>query len=331
MKKPNCRNREIHPVLSLTLAVVASFSIATCSAGAEGREEIPGIASAKVAALDTGAASFDKPIKPVKVLEGDHVASGISLRNRGGGVINLRGAPRDASALGAFLYWDFLADEGPDRLEVSLNGVSIEGQKVGEGATPCWSPPRNFAYRAEVPLYLLYTGINGDYKVAGVPSAIGTGSNPWQAVGAGPMAEGATLVVFYGVPGVTNKTTLVYDTPVSGQEFSGSFSTTLLGFTAPSSTAKFTLVGADGQAGGSLQPPLTDATTEKSYFQGSQIAGPGGSNNDSDWNGQDTEPLSQLWDTRTQVVRIEQGSTSAEVRYESNGDCLVVVAFILTL
>lgn len=329
MRKHKQLSRKTQFSVGLVVAVAASFSIATCGAGAEGQEEIPGIPSAQEAARVSDAASFDEKIKPVKILEGDHIASGISLRNRGGGVINLRGAPDNASSLAASLYWDFLGETGPDRMTVSLNGVGIEGLKVGEGASPCWSPPRNFAYRAEVPLHLLYAGINGDYKVAGVPSSIGTGSNPWEAGGSAPLAEGATLVVFYRVPGA-NKVTLVYDTPVSGHQFSSTFSATLVGFAATSNNAKFTLVGADGQIGSGLRP-MTPTTSEKSFFQGTQIAGPGGLNNDSDWNGQDTEPLSQLWDTRTQIVPIEQGSNSAEVRYEAGSDCLVVVAFILTV
>jgi hypothetical protein len=44
------------------------------------------------------------PIQPAQVHPGDHVASGISLRNRGGGVINLRGAPANATPVKALLY-----------------------------------------------------------------------------------------------------------------------------------------------------------------------------------------------------------------------------------
>ena len=112
---------------------------------------------------------------------------------------------------------------------------------------------------------------------------------------------------------------------------------TLTGFSASRDTAKFTLVGADGQVGGGLTTSFP-VTAETSFFDGTQIAGPpaGGTpppslNANSDWNGEDGHPLNQLWDTRTHIAPIKEGAQSASIRYVSQGDCLVVVAFMLSL
>jgi len=277
-------------------------------------------------------------INPVQVHQGDHVASGISLRNRGGGVINLRGTPAGATAIKALLYWDVLMSPAAPNMTVSINGVGVSGTKIGQGPSPCWGGSLNAAYQADVPLYLLYAGINGDYLIAGVPSSKGTGDSPWPPSGSAPLAEGATLVVIYRHPNNTFTKTYVYEAPISGNMFSTTFNTTLGGFNppAPLNQAKFTLIGADGQIGigGGLDASY-NLTAEKSFFQGQQIAGPGSTSswvdNDSDWNGQDTEPLNQLWDTRTHVVPIKKNSTDASVRYISQGDCLVTVAFVLSL
>jgi len=285
------------------------------------------------------------PIPAAQVLSGDHVASGISLRNRGGGVINLRGAPANAAPIKAFLYWGVLINAPAPSMTVSINGVDVTGTKIGQGQNPCWGhqPNANAAYRADVPLYLLYIGINGDYKIAGVPSSKGTGDSPWplSGSGSGPLAEGATLVVVYRHPGNTFTKTYLYESPIAGTMFYISLYTSLGGFNppAPLNQAKFTLIGADGQTGpAGVSGGLTanyPYTAERSFFQWQQIAGPGDTSswvdNDSDWNGQDVEPLNQLWDTRTHVVPIKQGSTSAEVQYISQGDCLIIVAFILSL
>lgn len=283
-------------------------------------------------------AAFGQTVQPAERVKGDHVACGISLRNRGGGVLNLRGVPQNSKPVKAYLYWDILDDRAAEIMPVSINGVSVQGKLIGQGDSPCWGPSYNFVYRAEVPLYLLYNGINGDYKIAGFPSGEGFGMSPWEA-SPPPLAEGATLVVFYRNPKSQFQVTYIFEQPVCGQMFGAfpgeTFSATLTGFNpAPQSTAKFTLVGADGQIGFGLSA-IYNTTAEVSFFQGTQIAGPpnGGTSlsADSDWNGHDPEPLNQLWDTRTHLVPIKVKSTSAEVKYKAPQDCLVVVVFFLGL
>jgi len=301
------------------------------------QKEIQGIR--KVSKRELAVVAFKQTIIPKEIIKGDHTASGISLRNRGGGVINLRGVPKDSRAIKAYLYWDILANSPEKNPIVSINGVSVKGALIGKGDDPCWSGSGvgyNFVYRAKVPLYLLYVGINGDYKIAGFQSTEGFGMSPWDSTSSPYLAEGATLVVFYFNCGSKYKTTYVYEAPVSGQMFYTNFSTTLTGFSAPKDRAKFTMVGADGQIGSGLNASYF-ITAEQSFFQFTQIAGPPAatpppiSNADSDWNGNDVEPLNQLWDTRTHIVPIQKGSTTAEVSYKAFGDCLVVVAFFLGL
>lgn len=280
---------------------------------------------------------FNKSIKPVEVVKGDHVANGVALRNRGGGVINLRGVPAGKNIHKAYLYWDILGNSAPRCMTVSINGVEVQGKLIGTGSGPCWGVKHNFAYRANVPACLLYVGGNGDYKISGVPSGQGYGMSPWKNHKGPYLAEGATLVVFFTSKSGYDPETYLYEAPISGYKFSSGFSTNLLGFNAPNAKAKFTMIGADGQTGNGVTS-FYNCTSETSFFQGKQIAGPpvsppgsGYHDADSDWNGNDGGPLNQLWDTRTHMVPIKKGSRSAVVKYQSHGDCLVIVAFFLTM
>jgi hypothetical protein len=340
----NPSNLQKNPVAKSVSLFVLALIAATCwgplaaqpAAAARPEKPVPGTRALAPNEMEAARATapFTKAIHPVARFESDHVAAGISLRNRGGGVINLRGAEENGVPVKAFLYWDIL-DSKPasPTMSVSINGVDVVGNLIGQGADPCWGATNNFAYRAEVPLYLLYIGINGDYKVAGFPSSKGTGSDPWFTSGATPLAEGATLVIFYRAPTSRFHATYVYDTPIAAKMFSSAFHTVLGGFAAVGpngAPAKFTLVGADGQSGGGLSASA-GLSSETSWFQGVQIAGPGSQfDTDSDWNGQDTQPLNQLWDTRTHIVSATPGSTTAAVQYVSQGDCLVTVAFVLS-
>jgi len=278
---------------------------------------------------------FKKEVKPIETIKGDHVANGVGLRNRGGGTINLRGIPTNVTLNKAYLYWCILGNTPLRNQTVSINGVAVTGTSVGTGVAPCWSVNQNYVYRATVPNYLLYVGGNGDYEISGVPSSQGYGMNPWENSSGEYLAEGATLVIFFTKPG-SNQVTYLYDAPISGTMFTSGFSADLVGFTSGKSTAKLTMIGADGQTGNGVQS-WYDCTKEESYFQGMKIAGhPKDPNSpfqdaDSDWNGHDGEPLNQLWDTRTHIVPIKMQSTSANVRYQSYGDCLIICAFILTI
>jgi hypothetical protein len=292
--------------------------------------DIPGMPPSSPAARQaTPPAALPAALTPFDVVKGDHLASGISLRNRGGGVINLRGVPIGSTPVKAYLWWDILGANLPNSMSVSINGVAVPGTRVGVGADPFWGQANNFAYRAPVPLYLLFNGINGDYVMAGFPSGSGNGQNSFDPPYTGPLAEGVTLVVVYRPPSGGFATTYLYDAPASGQMFFNTWTTALGGIGAGSSQAKFTMIGADGQIGNGLTP-FTATTQEKSFFAGTQIAGPGGIENDSDWNGSDTGPLNQLWDTRTHLVQMPSAGTPPQIRYDAPFDALVIVAFVLS-
>src|SRR5262245_59116833 len=85
-------------VLAVAACVVVGSVIAQDArgrgpGGASARGEIPGTRKLSKEQLAKAKVTIDQPIRPVEVVKGDHIASGISLRNRGGGVINLRGVP----------------------------------------------------------------------------------------------------------------------------------------------------------------------------------------------------------------------------------------------
>ena len=94
--------------------------------------------------------------------------------------------------------------------------------------------------------------------------------------------------------------------------------------------ALFTMTGADGQRGSGYDNSLADET---SFFNGTQIAGPGaeavGGLSASDWNGMAGWPLNQLWDVQTHIVDVE-GAIST-VNYNAQGDCLVPAAMVLDI
>jgi len=248
--------------------------------------------------MDINAVKSDIDVSPFQVIEGEHVANGVGLRNRGGGKINLRGIPINATLNKAYLYWCVLVKVNmpPPNSTVAINGVTINGTLVGTGASPLWPlMDRNYVYRADVPLYLLYIAGNGDYEISGVPSSQGYGMSPWENYSGDYLAEGATLVIFFRRTGY-NLVTYIYDAPISGIMFYNVFSANLLQFYATKSWAKFTMIGADGQAGFDVGSWYA-CSREESYFGGIRIAGPlqdslssPFQDADSDWNGHDGEP-----------------------------------------
>ncbi len=111
-------------------------------------------------------------------------------------------------------------------------------------------------------------------------------------------------------------------------------------------TAKHSRIGADGQVARSsgTQPPfvfdpagglrsLPQISDERTWINALQIKGDfGGRNRDSDWNGDDGEPLNKLWDSHTDAFeRTVLAPPSYNVLYLAQGDCIVWAAHILTI
>lgn len=287
----------------------------------------------------------------------DHVVAGVATRNTGGGVIRLRGVPPGAALVGAVLVWGEIAAAVANPYTLSfgadcstLNTYSVPPNASGATAQPCWNAQGTFfSYAANV-TNAIVPGINGDYRIAGLRSAITDSRCPWSdglcpaASNALPLSEGASLIVFYSSPCVPRGSQIYIS--LGPRMFFGPHS--VVHATAPAingnlSNLKHSRIGADGQVGVAncglrSIPSISDERTwiENPITLGSiQIKGDGGGlNRDSDWNGSDGEPLNKLWDTHTDVFGTGAflaagGGNSYRVRYQSQGDCIVWVAHIL--
>jgi hypothetical protein len=285
----------------------------------------------------------------------DHVVAGVATRNSGTGVIRLRGVPPGSVLLSAVLVWGEIAGAaanpytlgfGPD----CATGGTFSVQSFGATAQPCWNGLGTFfAYAANVTGQIV-PGINGDYRVRGLRSALTNGRCPWPDGNCGgpgnalPLSEGASLIVFYSNQCIP-KNAQIY-VSLGPRMFFGPHVATHATFPAINPNLpnlKHSRIGADGQVGVAncglrSIPAISDERTwiENPAIPASlQIKGDGaGLNRDSDWNGYDGEPLNKLWDSHTDVFANSNflangGGLSYRVRYLSQGDCIVWVVHIL--
>lgn len=285
----------------------------------------------------------------------DHAVAGVATRNSGTGVIRLRGIPPGSVLLSAVLVWGEIAAAPANPytvgfgLDCSTSGTFSVGVQ-GATAQPCWNGAGQFfSYLANVTSQI-GPGINGDYRVKGLRSAITNGRCPWgdgACAGPGnalPLSEGASLIVFYSNACIP-RTAQIY-VSLGPRMFFGPHSVvhaTLPAINANLPNLKHSRIGADGQVGVAncglrSMPAISDERTwiENPVTLGSiQIKGDGaGLNRDSDWNGYDGEPLNKLWDTHTDVFGTSfflanGGGLNYRVRYLSQGDCIVWVVHIL--
>ncbi len=285
----------------------------------------------------------------------DHVVAGVATRNSGGGVIRLRGVPPGSTLLSAVLVWGEIAPAPLNPFPVGFGpdcavGATFNGGLYGATTQPCWNPAgQYFGYLANVTPQIV-AGINGDYRVKGLRSAITNGRCPWgdgNCAGPGnalPLSEGASLIVFYTNPCIPRAAQIYVS--LGPRMFSGPHSVThatLPAINGALPNLKHSRIGADGQVGAAncglrAIPGITDERTwiENPVTAGSiQIKGDvAGLNRDSDWNGYDGEPLNKLWDTHTDVFGsggflAAGGGMSYRVRYLSQGDCIVWAVHIL--
>jgi len=286
----------------------------------------------------------------------DHVVAGVGTRNSGTGVIRLRGVPPGSTLLSAVLVWGEIA--APPAIAPYTVGfgpdcgllANVNGNSFGAAPQPCWNPAGQFfGYIANVTGQIV-AGINGDYRIKGLKSAITNGRCPWgDGNCAGPgnaltLSEGASLIVFYSNPCIPRAAQIFVS--LGPKMFFGPHSVTHptgVGVNGLLPNLKHSRIGADGQVGVSncglrSMPGISDERTwiENPVTLGSiQIKGDGaGLNRDSDWNGYDGEPLNKLWDTHTDVFGNGQflaggGGLSYRVRYQSQGDCIVWAVHIL--
>lgn len=285
----------------------------------------------------------------------DHVVAGVATRNSGQGVIRLRGVPPGSTLLSAVLVWGEIAPAAANPYSVNFGpdcavGATFSVPPFGATQQPCWNGQGTFfSYIAGVTSQIL-PGINGDYRVRGLRSAITNGRCPWpdgNCAGPGnalPLSEGASLIVFYSNPCIPRAAQIYVS--LGPRMFFGPHSVTHATIPAINGNLpnlKHSRIGADGQVGVAncglrSMPAISDERTwiENPVIPASiQIKGDGaGLNRDSDWNGYDGEPLNKLWDSHTDVFANGNflaggGGLSYRVRYLSQGDCIVWVVHIL--
>jgi hypothetical protein len=306
--------------------------------------------AAPAAATSTIPVSFKHVALPVRGGI-DHAVAGVGTRNSGEGVIRLRGVPPGSQLLSALLVWGEIAPGGIAAYNVGFGrNCGVLANVVGTPAVfptnpatqPCWNPAGQFwAYMANVTAQIV-PGINGDYQIKGLHSAIRDGRCPWgDGNCAGPppelpLSEGASLIVIYANPCVDRRAQLFFHlgpkTFTAAQNNIHFLGIPILGLP----TLKHSRIGGDGQVGrescGLRAFNLFGAqwSDERTFVGATPIKGDGGLNRDSDWNGYDGEPLNKLWDSHTDVFDNRlAGQPFYNVRYLSQGDCITWVVHIL--
>jgi len=232
---------------------------------------------------------------------GDYTASGAGLRGTTGGNITLSGIPAGATIQNAYLYWGML-DNGEEAslANLSFNGTPVLGTRIGRGPDTCWGRTDSFSYRADVTP--LVTG-NGTYSLTGVANS------------GFILAEGASLVVVYQLPGSPFRTVMLADGNVVLPAVSVSTGqATFSGFTATAPvSAKTTFMVGDGQA---TQFNLFTPTSFTGSLGPLNLPGLFPANN------------GPLWDTDTFDVSsvIGGGSSPGSAAIRFAGDCLLWTA-----
>jgi hypothetical protein len=324
----------------------------TLRASAEAKAEIARSEVLDKASIEANPVAPDdridaEPIHPIPIpLPGglNHVAAGTSTRNRGSGVIRLRGVCPGARAVRALLYWGHIIDGNaiPLTSTARFDGTLVTGTLIGSSAPPCWPGTFFVAYRASV-IALIPPQINGDYEVNCLPSSLTDGRDPWACSpvpAARPLAEGASLVVVYSEPGAPATSQVFINEGAALVNFIGTIAVNnpLPAAINNYSSLKHTRIGADGQVGSSTFSilPVTDERTFLGPNAGgafTQIKGPGSPfNGDADFNGYDGDPANKLWDTHSDsfgAQLIRPGLANYFVIYRGNGDCFVAVVHVL--
>jgi hypothetical protein len=289
-------------------------------------------------------------INPFRVLPGTrYQTGGTGLRNqlRGGITINgVMGAP-----VAALIYWAFITTGAPGAPQSSIRvkrlaptisaTVTVPGVVVGGGPTPCWGGGGDTitVFRAGIPLGI--ANGSGNYMVELLPGSGSStaGQDPWTFF-ATPSAEGASMVIFYPGPG----TTYVYDMGLSGMTFNANpgltYGLAVPGAPAPGGLSLWDNIGADGQHTLGVPTSRTavmSMANETTTINGLPVAGPGSPYNDSDWKGNDSNPIPSLWDTTGHEITAATppGTALLTVTIGNGGllpfDCLTPVANILLL
>ncbi len=284
----------------------------------------------------------------------DHAVAGVATRNSGQGVIRLRGVPPGSVLLSAILVWGEITT--PPALGYNIGfepdcgaAANFASAVYGTAPQPCWNPNGIYAGHIVNVTAQILPGINGDYRVRGLKSALTNNRCPWgdgNCAGSGnalTLSEGASLIVIYSNACIPKAAQLYIS--LGPRMFFGNHTVnhpTFPPINGNLPNLKHSRIGADGQVGvlncGLRATP--QLSNERTWIQNAanlaliQIKGDGGQNRDSDWNGYDGEPLNKLWDSHTDVFGsgaflAAGGGNSYNVLYSSQGDCIVWAAHIL--
>jgi hypothetical protein len=285
----------------------------------------------------------------------DHAVAGVGTRNSGEGVIRLRGVPPGSQLLSALLVWGEIAPAAVAPYNVAFGpDCGVMANVVGShlpfptnpAPEPFWFAGGSFfAYIANVTPQIA-PGINGDYRIKGLRSAIRDGRCPWGdgACAAPPLnltlSEGASLILIYANQCIPRQAQLFFNLgPSTFFGINDIFNHLTFIPIAALPNLKHSRIGGDGQVGNANcgLRSIPGASDERTFIEGlggfpsTQIKGDGGGlDRDSDWNGDDGQPLNKLWDTHTDVFTNNlAGQIGYRVRYQTNGDGIVWVVHIL--
>lgn len=348
------------PVTAITQASNCDLYLDKAEVERRAKEEQSG--TAKITSSGRVPVSFKELAVP---LAGgiDHAVAGVATRNSGQGVIRLRGVPPGAQLVNALLVWGEITNQ-PVSYNIGFGSIStppatFTGNVYGVTTEPCWNPAGQYAGYITNVTSAINAGINGDYLVTSLRSAVTDNRCAWlDADCAEPnndlvMSEGASLIVFYSHECIPlNAQVYMHLGPqmfFGTQTYTHSTSPPII---SGMLTVKHSRIGADGQVsfgpgshglvftpscGLNASPQVSDERTWLVNALGSslQIKGDGaGKNRDSDWNGEDGEPLNKLWDTHSDVFLDSSflavsGGLNYSVKYQSQGDCVVWAVHIL--
>ncbi len=262
----------------------------------------------------------------------DFVAAGTGLRHVEESNIALRGAPVDAQAVEAWLYWGALVPASQTGLlrEIELEGYSITGRVVGVTKEPCWDRNSLFVLYSASVLPYLASGINGDYALD-LP-ALGSeaktdGSDPWDDLqqDGSVRLEGSSLVVVYQHAEVPPKAQIhVHEGP---EMLVGSLNVQhrLQPPAIAGTEVRHLRLGGDGQTYASRRQPVAPFRTLISFADQPWIELRGSTSlidRFSDWQGTDGGSFSQLWDTHVthasaSELGLQGGVSGYAIRYET--------------
>lgn len=344
------RNRRHRRVAGGALATAALAAVAIAGTGASAADEQvitdPGVdqMATLLGTPDKGTKRPESPdlgtiLASAEFTEASFEAAGVGLRNQSHGAITIAGVK--GRPIKTFVYWaDITTSTGSvpsSRLRITRTRptpssapwptTTVTGVPMGQGPSPCWGGDTLTVYRGTVTSSV--ANGNGTYIVQ--PSTRGSsigGESPWQSVLTPPYHEGASLVMIY--PG--DKSVSVFDQAVdrapalSGNMFWGTSNHVLeRGIPSQGGAGLFAEIGAGGQTGEGHDGYSSGEVTR---LNGEDIAG-GNSGKGSDWDGDDGNPLPQLWDTHVHDMWDAPGTTQDKVQVVADRDCVTHIANVI--